>query len=60
MALNKLARMGEQSAIDAITHSIERNWQSIYPPKINGDHSARPTSEQFTFQKNGHTLRPFD
>lgn len=58
LSLNKLAKMTEQEAIDAITHSIRQGWQGIYPP-TNG-HNTRPTSEQFIYQKNGHTLRPFD
>jgi hypothetical protein len=59
MALNKLAKMPEQTAIDAIRLSVEKNWQSIYPPKPT-ETTMRLTTEPFNFQKNGHTARPFD
>jgi hypothetical protein len=59
MTLNKLSKMSEQTAIDAIRHSVENNWQSIYPPKPNSS-TIRPISEPFSFQKNGHKTRPFD
>ena len=59
MALNKLSKMPEHEAIAAINHSVENNWQSIYPPK-SPPPAIRPTREQFTFQKNGQQFRPFD
>ena len=59
MALNKLGKMAEQEAIAAINHSVENNWQSIYPPKPTAS-TIRPTHEQFSFQKNGQQFRPFD
>jgi len=59
LALGKLAKMTERQAIDAIQYSVEKNWQSIYPPKPTAS-TIRPTTEQFTFQKNGHNARPFD
>ena len=59
MALNKLAKMSENEAIAAIRYSVEKNWQSIYPPKPT-DSTIRPTNEQFAFQKNGLQFRPFD
>ncbi len=59
MALNKLAKMTEQDAIDAIRYSVEKNWQSIYPPKPTAS-TVRSTNEQFAFQKNGQQFRPFD
>lgn len=59
MALNKLSKMNEQEAIAAIRHSVENNWQSIYPPKPTAS-TIRPTNELFNYQKNGIKLRPFD
>lgn len=59
MALNKISKMTEDEAIAAIRHSVEKNWQSIYPPKPTAS-AIRPTNEQFNFQKNGLKLRPFD
>ena len=59
MALNKICKMTEDEAIAAIRHSVENNWQSIYPPKPTAS-TIRPTNEQFSYQKNGLKLRPFD
>jgi hypothetical protein len=49
-SLNKLATMSEQDAIEAINHSIERNWTGIFPPKKETSLLERPTQQFFNRQ----------
>jgi hypothetical protein len=49
-SLNKLATMSEQDAIEAINHSIERNWTGIFPPKKETSLRERPTQQFFNRQ----------